>query len=198
MFERYTERARHITVAAQDEARLLRHNYIGTEHLLIALIREEGVAGRVLASLGIAAEEVRAQVRNIVGQGDEVTTGQIPFSPYAKKAMEHALREALSLGHNYIGPEHLLLGLSRENVGTAARILMEFDVDGEKIRSEVIRLLSGNRQSRVTLAEAEAALQRKKAERDSRTSPVIDWSKLTLEETGTLVDLLRKALPHPE
>lgn len=175
------------------------HNYIGTEHLLLGLLRDEGsLAGRTLASRGITLEAVRAQVERIVGRGVGSESQQIPFSPFAKKTMEQALREALSLGHNYIGTEHLLLGLTRENEGTAARILMEFDVDGEKIRSEVIRLLSGNRQSRVTLAEAEAALQRKKAERDSRTSPVIDWSKLTLEETGTLVDLLRKALPHPE
>ena len=116
MFERFTERARQVVVLAQDEARALKHNYIGTEHILLGLLREEeGLAARVLESLDITVEEVRAQVARIVGQGDEVTTGQIPFTPRAKKVLELALREALSLGHNYIGTEHILLGLVREN-----------------------------------------------------------------------------------
>jgi ATP-dependent Clp protease ATP-binding subunit ClpC len=107
VFERFTERARQVVVLAQDEARALKHNYIGTEHILLGLLREEeGLAARVLESLDIAVEEVRAQVARIVGQGDEVTTGQIPFTPRAKKVLELALREALSLGHNYIGTEH--------------------------------------------------------------------------------------------
>jgi ATP-dependent Clp protease ATP-binding subunit ClpC len=104
LFERFTERARQVVVLAQDEARALKHNYIGTEHILLGLLREEeGLAARVLESLDITVEEVRAQVARIVGQGDEVTTGQIPFTPRAKKVLELALREALSLGHNYIG-----------------------------------------------------------------------------------------------
>jgi hypothetical protein len=112
LFERFTERARQVVVLAQDEARALKHNYIGTEHILLGLLREEeGLAARVLESLDITVEEVRAQVARIVGQGDEVTTGQIPFTPRAKKVLELALREALSLGHNYIGTEHILLGL---------------------------------------------------------------------------------------
>ncbi len=144
MFERFTERARQVVVLAQDEARALKHNYIGTEHLLLGLLREEeGLAARVLESLDITVEEVRAQVARIVGQGDEVTTGQIPFTPRAKKVLELALREALSLGHNYIGTEHILLGLVRENEGVAARILLDFDADAEKIRNEIIRMLSG-------------------------------------------------------
>src|SRR5205807_1983274 len=144
MFERFTERARQVVVLAQDEARTLKHNYIGTEHILLGLLREEeGLAARVLESLDITVEEVRAQVARIVGQGDEVTTGQIPFTPRAKKVLELALREALSLGHNYIGTEHILLGLVRENEGVAARILLDFDADSEKIRNEVIRMLSG-------------------------------------------------------
>src|SRR5207248_887978 len=123
MFERFTERARQVVVLAQDEARALKHNYIGTEHILLGLLREEeGLAARVLESLDITVEEVRAQVARIVGQGDEVTTGQIPFTPRAKKVLELALREALSLGHNYIGTEHILLGLVREHEGLAARI----------------------------------------------------------------------------
>src|SRR6201747_2173887 len=144
MFERFTERARQVVVLAQDEARALKHNYIGTEHILLGLLREEeGLAARVLDGLDITVEEVRAQVARIVGQGDEVTTGQIPFTPRAKKVLELALREALSLGHNYIGTEHILLGLVRENEGVAARILLDFDADSEKIRNEVIRMLSG-------------------------------------------------------
>ena len=122
----------------------MKHNYIGTEHILLGLLREEeGLAARVLESLDITVEEVRAQVARIVGQGDEVTTGQIPFTPRAKKVLELALREALSLGHNYIGTEHILLGLVRENEGVAARILLDFDADAEKIRNEIIRMLSG-------------------------------------------------------
>jgi len=144
VFERFTERARQVVVLAQDEARALKHNYIGTEHILLGLLREEeGLAARVLESLDITVEEVRAQVARIVGQGDEVTTGQIPFTPRAKKVLELALREALSLGHNYIGTEHILLGLVRENEGVAARILLDFDADAEKIRNEIIRMLSG-------------------------------------------------------
>ena len=144
MFERFTERARQVVVLAQDEARALKHNYIGTEHILLGLLREEeGLAARVLDSLDITVEDVRANVARIVGQGEEVTTGQIPFTPRAKKVLELALREALSLGHNYIGTEHILLGLVRENEGVAARILLDFDADAEKIRNEIIRMLSG-------------------------------------------------------
>src|SRR6202167_5389560 len=116
----------------------------GAEHILLGLLREEeGLAARVLESLDITVERVRAQVVRIVGSGEEVTSGQIPFTPRAKKVLELALREALSLGHNYIGTEHILLGLVRENEGVAARILLDFDADSEKIRNEVIRMLSG-------------------------------------------------------
>src|SRR5437868_3297436 len=143
LFERFTERARQVVVLAQDEARALKHNYIGTEHILLGLLREEeGLAARVLESLHITVEEVRAQVARIVGQGDEVTTGQIPFTPRAQKVLELALREALSLGHNYIGTEHILLGLIRKNESVAARILLDYDADGE-VRDEVIRMLRG-------------------------------------------------------
>ena len=144
MFERFTERARQVVVLAQEEARTLKHNYIGTEHILLGLLREEeGLAARVLESLDITVERVRGQVVRIVGSGEEVTSGQIPFTPRAKKVLELALREALSLGHNYIGTEQILLGLVRENEGVAARILLDFDADSEKIRNEVIRMLSG-------------------------------------------------------
>jgi ATP-dependent Clp protease ATP-binding subunit ClpC len=147
MFERFTERARQVVVLAQEEARILKHNYIGTEHILLGLLcEEEGLAARVLESLDITVERVRAQVVRIVGSGDEVTSGQIPFTPRAKKVLELALREALSLGHNYIATEHILLGLVRENEGVATRILLDFDADSEKIGNEVIRMLSGRRQ----------------------------------------------------
>jgi len=145
MFERFTERARQVVVLAQDEARALKHNYIGTEHILLGLLREEeGLAARALESLDITVEEVRAQVARIVGQGDEVTTGQIPFTPRAKKVLDLALREALSLGHDYIGTEHILLGLVRENEGVAARILLDLGADAEKVRDEIIRTLPGS------------------------------------------------------
>ena len=160
MFERFTERARQVVVLAQEEARTLKHNYIGTEHILLGLLREEeGLAARVLESLDITVERVRAQVVRIVGSGEEVTSGQIPFTPRAKKVLELALREALSLGHNYIGTEHILLGLVRENEGVAARILLDFDADSEKIRNEVIRMLSGpgSRQRSAAAAAARAA-----------------------------------------
>mgnify|MGYP005843701227 FL=1 len=144
MFERFTERARQVVVLAQEEARALKHNYIGTEHLLLGLLREEeGVAARVLDALDVSVEEVRAAVVRIVGSGEESPQGQIPFTPRAKKVLELALREALSLGHNYIGTEHILLGLVREDEGVAARILLDLDAESEKIRNEVMRTLSG-------------------------------------------------------
>ncbi len=142
MFERFTERARQVVVLAQDEARILRHNYIGTEHLLLGLLREdEGLAGRVLIDLGVSLEDVRAQVARIIGAGDEAATGQIPFTPRAKKVLELSLREGMALGHNYIDTEHILLGLLRENEGVAVRILLDLGVDAEKIRHEIVRKL---------------------------------------------------------
>jgi ATP-dependent Clp protease ATP-binding subunit ClpA len=133
-----------VVVLAQEEARGLSHNYIGTEHILLGLLREEqGLAARVLGSFEITVERARAQVLRIVGSGEEPAAGQIPFTPRAKKVLELALRESLSLSHNYIGTEHILLGLVRENEGVAARILLDFDADAETIRNEVIRMLSG-------------------------------------------------------
>ena len=144
MFERFTEEARQVVVLAQEEARGLTHNYIGTEHILLGLLRlNEGIAAQALESLGVALERVREHVIEIVGASEEVTQGQIPFTPRAKKVLELALREALSLGHNYIGPEHILLGLARENEGVASRILLSFDADAEKIRVAVIELVPG-------------------------------------------------------
>jgi ATP-dependent Clp protease ATP-binding subunit ClpA len=149
VFERFTERARQVVVLAQEEARTLKHNYIGTEHILLGLLREEeGLAARVLVSLDITLERARAAVMRMVGSGEEVTAGQIPFTPRAKKVLELALREALSLDHNYIGPEHVLLGLVRENEGVAARILLDFDADADTIRNAVLRMLGGASPSR--------------------------------------------------
>jgi hypothetical protein len=143
MFERFTERARQVIVLAQEEARALKHNYIGTEQVLLGLLREEeGLAARALESLGITVERVRAQVVRIVGSSEEVTSGPVPFTPRAKKVLELALREALSLGQNYIGTEHILLGLARENEGVAARILHDFDADSDKIRNRVMGMLA--------------------------------------------------------
>jgi len=145
MFERFTERARQVVVLAQDEARALKHNYIGTEHLLLGLLREqEGIAARVLGTLEVTVEEVRSQVVRIVGEGEEVATGQIPFTPRAKRVLELSLREALAMGHNWIGTEHILLGLSREGEGVGARILDGFGVDSELLRDEIVRALGGS------------------------------------------------------
>jgi ATP-dependent Clp protease ATP-binding subunit ClpC len=144
LFERFTKRARLVVVLAEDEARTLRHNYIGTEHILLGLLREEeGIAARVLESLDVTLEAVRAQVARIVGQGDAAAAGQIPCAPRAKKVLDLALREALSLGHNHIGTEHILLGLARENDGVAMQILRDSGVGAERIHDEVARTLGG-------------------------------------------------------
>jgi ATP-dependent Clp protease ATP-binding subunit ClpC len=144
VFERFTERARQVVVLAQEEARPLGHNYIGTEHVLLGPLREEeGIAARVLDSLGVTIEGARERIARIVGQGEEVAAGQIPFTPRAKRVLELSLREALSLGHNWIGTEHLLLGLAREDDGVAMQVLGEFGVDADRIRDGVIRMLGG-------------------------------------------------------
>jgi hypothetical protein len=140
VFKRFTERARHVVVFAQEEARAFKHNYIGTEHILLGLLREEeGMAARVLASLEITTDTVRNRIGEIVGYGEEAAVGQIPFTPRAKKVLELALREALEIGHNYIGTEHILLGLARENEGVAARIMLDLGVDDERVRGEVLK-----------------------------------------------------------
>src|SRR5690349_6595723 len=153
MFERFTDRARRVVVLAQEEARMLNHNYIGTEHILLGLIHEgEGVAAKALESLGIQGGEpggsrvlegVRQQVEEIIGQGQQAPTGHIPFTPRAKKVLELSLREALQLGHNYIGTEHILLGLIREGEGVAAQVLVKLGADLGRVRQQVIQLISG-------------------------------------------------------
>ena len=144
MFERFTDRARRVVVLAQEEARMLSHNYIGTEHILLGLIHEgEGVAAKALESLDISLEAVRAQVEEIIGQGQQAPSGHIPFTPRAKKVLELSLREALQLGHSYIGTEHILLGLIREGEGVAAQVLQKLGADLNRVRQQVIQLLSG-------------------------------------------------------
>jgi ATP-dependent Clp protease ATP-binding subunit ClpA len=144
MFERFTERARQVIVLAQEEARTLRHNYIGTEHLLLGLLREEeGVAAKALEALDITVERVREKVVEIVGSGEDQGASQIPFTPRAKKVLEMALRESLSLGHTYIGTEHILLAMMREGEGVAARVLLALNADAVMVRNEIVRLLSG-------------------------------------------------------
>src|SRR5687767_11911292 len=144
MFERFTDRARRVVVLAQEEARMLSHNYIGTEHILLGLIHEgDGIAAKALESLGVSLEAVRAQVEEIIGQGQQAPSGHIPFTPRAKKVLELSLREALQLGHNYIGTEHILLGLIREGEGVAAQVLVKLGADLNRVRQQVIQLLSG-------------------------------------------------------
>jgi ATP-dependent Clp protease ATP-binding subunit ClpC len=143
MFERFTDRARRVVVLAQEEARLLNHNYIGTEHILLGLIHEgEGVAAKALESLGISLEAVRAQVEEIIGQGQSAPTGHIPFTPRAKKVLELSLRESQQLRHGNIGTEHILLGLLREGEGVAAQVLVKLGADLPRVRQQVIELLS--------------------------------------------------------
>src|SRR5919202_2446205 len=144
LFERFTDRARRVVVLAQEEARLLNHNYIGTEHILLGLIHEgEGVAAKALEQLGISLEAVRTQVEEIIGHGGSSPSGHIPFTPRAKKVLELSLREALQLGHNYIGTEHILLGLIHEGEGVAAQVLVNLGADLSRVRQQVIQLLSG-------------------------------------------------------
>ncbi len=145
VFERFTDRARRVVVLAQEEARLLSHNYIGTEHLLLGLIHEgEGVAAKALESLDISLEAVRSQVREIIGHGQQAPSGHIPFTPRAKKVLDLGLREALQFGHNYIGTEHILLGLVREGEGVAAQVLVKLGADLGRTREQVIRTMSGS------------------------------------------------------
>src|SRR6187431_2238710 len=144
MFERFTDRARRVVVLAQEEARMLSHNYIGTEHILLGLIHEgEGLAAKALENLDISLVAVREQVQEIIGQGQQAPTGHIPFTPRAKKVLEYSLREGLQLGHTYIGTEHILLGLIREGEGVAAQVLQKLGADLNRVRQQVIQLLSG-------------------------------------------------------
>src|SRR5476649_1270019 len=154
MFERFTDRARRVVVLAQEEARMLNHNYIGTEHILLGLVHEgEGVAAASLESLGISLEAVRQQIEGIIGQGRAAPTGAIPYTPRAKKVLELSLREALQLGHNHIGSEHLLLGLIREGEGVAAKTLEGLGLELGHVRERVVLWLDANRPDETSSAQ---------------------------------------------
>jgi len=145
MFERFTDRARSVVVLAQEEARMLNHNYVGTEHILLGLVHEgEGVAAKSLESLGISLDAVRQQIKQIIGQGQDAPSGHIPLTPRAKKVLEMSLREAKQLGHSYIGTEHILLGLVREGEGVAAQVLVKLGADLGRVRQAVVQLLHGD------------------------------------------------------
>ncbi|QKE83232.1 ATP-dependent Clp protease ATP-binding subunit [Arthrobacter sp. NEB 688] len=175
MFERFTDRARRVVVLAQEEARGLNHNYIGTEHILLGLIHEgEGVASKALESLGISLEAVREQVQEIIGQGQQAPTGHIPFTPRAKKVLELSLREALQLGHNYIGTEHILLGLIREGEGVAAQVLVKLGADLSRVRQQVIQLISGYQGGKEGAAQGAGGTQGGPAEGTPAGSLVLD------------------------
>ncbi len=144
MFERFTDRARRVVVLAQDEARALNHNYIGTEHILLGMLSEgEGVAARALRELDINLEAIRQQVEEVIGRGQHAQAGHIPFTPRAKKVLELSLRESLQLGHDYIGTEHILLGLIREGEGIAAQVLTRLGATGSRVRQQVMQVLEG-------------------------------------------------------
>jgi ATP-dependent Clp protease ATP-binding subunit ClpC len=144
MLQRFTDRARRVVVLAQEEARMLNHSYIGTEHILLALLDEgDGVGAKALELLGISLDAVRQQVEEIIGRGQHTPSGHIPFTPRSKKVLELSLREALQLGHDYIGTEHLLLGLIREGDGVAAQVLVKLGADLNRVREQVIQLISG-------------------------------------------------------
>jgi ATP-dependent Clp protease ATP-binding subunit ClpC len=183
MFERFTDSARRVVVLAQEEARMLSHNYIGTEHLLLGLIHEgEGVAARALEALGIRIGPVREQVVDITGRGEHAPSGHIPFTPRAKKVLELALRESRQLGHNYIGTEHILLGLIREGEGVAARVLVSLGADLNRARQQVIELLHGFQGKEAGLGAPSGAM----------------WSRLPgrgrLEDIGGKLDVIADRL----
>ncbi|GAB3816523.1 ATP-dependent Clp protease ATP-binding subunit [Tessaracoccus terricola] len=209
MFERFTDRARRVIVLAQDEAKLLNHNYIGTEHILLGLIHEgEGVAAKALESLGISLEAVREQVEEIIGQGQQVPTGHIPFTPRAKRVLELSLREALQMNHSYIGTEHILLGLIREGEGVAAQALLKLGADLNRVRTTVIQLLSGYQGKEASLSGAPDAGPEKSssqvldqfgrnltlAARENRLDPVIGRTK-EIERVMTVLSRRTKNNP---
>ncbi len=205
MFERFTDRARRVVVLAREEARMLNHNYIGTEHLLLGLIHEgEGVAAKALGSLGISLEAVRQQVEEIIGQGQQAPSEHVPFTPRAKKVLELSLREALQLGHDYIGTEHLLLGLIREGEGVAAQVLVRLGADLNLVRQRAIQLIhagaSGEPPPGVATGEvtAESVVFRVSGER--RTGELQD----TLTKMAQRIEAIERVLgmterpPSPE
>jgi hypothetical protein len=184
MFERFTDRARRVVPLAQEEAKRLDHNYIGTEHLLLGLIREgEGVAAKALESLGISLDAVRQQVKEIIGRGQQAPSGHMPFTPRAKKVLELSLREALQLGHDYIGTEHLLLGLIREGDGVAAQVLIRLGADLNRVRQQIIALLYQSKESRLARRSAEEGAPLPEVQ--ARLDAVEDWLAAVEERVGT-------------
>jgi len=188
MFERFTDRARRVVVLAQEEARALNHNYIGTEHVLLGLVREEdGVACRALDALDVSLHTVRTQVERIIGPGAAPVSGHIPFTPRAKRVLELSLREALQLGHSYIGTEHLLLGMIREGEGVACQVLVKLGADLNRVRQQVIQIMSG-------YAESPEGFLRTELRIDPTTFPLCRTCRIPLagslrfsEEFGTPV-----------
>jgi ATP-dependent Clp protease ATP-binding subunit ClpC len=191
VFERFTDRARRVIVLAQEEARLLDHNYIGTEHVLLGLIHEgEGVAAQALEQMGVSLQAVRTQVESIIGHGASAPTGHIPFTPRAKKVLELSLRESLQLGHNYIGTEHLLLGLIREGEGVAARVLDTLGAELSAVQSKVIQLLGGppgERPSATMAAGAPSTITEIRIPPEDR--PACPHCRSRLAESATIIPL---------
>jgi ATP-dependent Clp protease ATP-binding subunit ClpA len=192
VFERFTGSARQVVVLAQDEARTLHHDYIGVEHLLLGLLRErEGLAVRVLGSFGMTVEAARAKVASVIGEGDAVNTGQLPFSPRAKRVLERSLREAIALGHVYIGTKHILLALVRETDGLAAGILLDFELDAESIRREVLRRIEAPGYRKKTEADVPWTARRNAVVRRDVVVHGIDGATLT-QTVGELTASLDK------
>jgi GNAT superfamily N-acetyltransferase len=191
MFERYTDRARRVVALAQEEAKRLDHNYIGTEHLLLGLIREsDGVAAQALESLGISLEATRQQVEEIIGRGQQAPSGHIPFTPRAKWVLELALREALQLGHEYIGTEHILLGLIRESDGVAAQVLVHLGADLNRVRQQVIRLIGGQQPQS---GQAMKVRPRQAADRPAALAFLARHNSVRVARLGELIE----PLDHP-
>jgi ATP-dependent Clp protease ATP-binding subunit ClpC len=192
MFERFTDRARRVVVLSQEEARRLNHNYIGTEHVLLGLLQEhEGIAARVLISLGVSLDDARSQVEGIIGHGTQVPgSDHIPFTPRAKKVLELSLREALQLGHDYIGTEHLLLGLIREGEGVAAQVLVRLGAQLSQVRSAVIHALEGSTEPEPSRAEPEPAdiVIRSLQDENRRLRLEVDRLRVALLRRGLDVD----------
>jgi len=185
-FERYTDRARRVIVLAQDNAKALNHNYIGTEHILLGLVDEgEGVAHLALASLGVTAEVVKEQVHDIIGQGQSQPTSRIPFTPRAKQALELAHREAVQLNHNYIGTEHILLGLIREGEGVGSQVLVKLGCDLNRVRQQVIQLLAGYSSNGQTVAPS--PVNGNGDPRDTEESPHVTVT-IDRDEDGVIVE----------
>jgi ATP-dependent Clp protease ATP-binding subunit ClpA len=193
MFERFTDRARRVVVLAQEEARTLNHEYVGTEHILLGLIREGGgVAAQALESLGISEEAARRQVEEIVGRGQAGSaSGHLPFTPRGKKVLQLSLREAMALGHGYVGTEHILLGLVREDEGVATRVLNAFGVDPNRIRQQVIRLVSARQvHEKPGTRRAGGRGKRKQLAELRHQLAVVSWRLSVLEQrVGTTQDL---------